>query len=98
MEDQSQGFQEVAEEEGGSVGGGIFLSEREQMDAPAARQGEEEPFGDDFCEGVGDGFLSVLFDGHAGGESADFEGGGTGELVGGGGGHGLDHGFLELGR
>ena len=48
------------------------------MYSPASSQGEEEAIGYDFGEGVRDGLLSLLLDGHAGGEGADFEGVGAG--------------------
>ena len=76
--------------------GGVFPVGSE-MDAPEAGEGEEKPLGDVFREGIGDGSVPFLLDGHAGGEGADFEGVRAGELVGCGGGQGLDDCFLELG-
>ena len=80
----------MAEEKGAGVGGSLAVGL--EVDAPAAGEGEEEALGDGFGEGVGDRFFAgvLLFDGHAGGEGADFEGGGAGELVGCCGGEGLD--------
>lgn len=65
------------------------------MDAPAGREREEEPLRDDLRESVWNGLLSLLLDGHARGEGADFEGIGARKLVCGGEGHGLQHQVFE---
>ncbi len=66
-----------------------------KMNTPTPYQGQEKSLRNYLRQGIRDGFLSLLFDRHAGGESADFERIGTREFICCRQSHGLDHRLFE---